>query len=157
MKDCLRYAPMIGAREGELARDESSALAAHLAACPACRARAAALRATEGLVAEALLARASGRDFAPFVDGVMERIAAGRARSPFARLRRWVGAHRRSAGLAAAVPVLAALALVVYVRSDRPARELALVELDAVGNVSIVLRTEDGPLVLLGDGEPEDS
>jgi anti-sigma factor RsiW len=157
MTDCLRYAPMIGAREGELAPDEARALAAHLTGCPACRSREAALRQTEGLVAEALLARASRRDFGPFVDGVMDRIAARRARSPLARIRRWVGGHRRSAGLAAAVPVLAALALVVYVRTDRPARELALVELDTVGNVSIVLRTEDGPLVLLGDGEPEDS
>jgi anti-sigma factor RsiW len=153
MTDCLRYAPMIGSREGELGPDEARGLAAHLAACPACRARAAAFAATEGLVAEALLARAAGRDFAPFVDGVMERIAARRL-SPLGRLRGWLGAHRRSAGLAAAVPVLAAAALVVYVRSDRPA---ALVELDAVGNVSIVLRTEDGPLVLLGDGGTEDS
>jgi anti-sigma factor RsiW len=156
MKDCLRYAPMIGSREGELGPDEARALEAHLAACPACRSRAAAFAAVGGLVAEALLARASQRDFAPFVDGVMERIAARRL-SPMERLRRWLGLRRRSAGLAAAVPVLAALALVVYVRSDRPARELALVELDTVGNVSIVLRTEDGPLVLLGDGGTEDS
>ncbi|HSN90527.1 MAG TPA: zf-HC2 domain-containing protein [Anaeromyxobacteraceae bacterium] len=147
---------MIGSREGELAPDEVRALAGHLAGCAPCRAREVELRRTEGLVAEALLARASRRDFGPFVDGVMERIAAGRARSPLARLRDWALGHRRAAVLATAGPVLAALALLVYVRAEH-APELALVELDTVGNVSIVLRTEDGPLVLLRDAEPEDS
>ena len=41
MKDCLRFAPMIGAREGELSAEEGTALEAHLATCPACRAMAA--------------------------------------------------------------------------------------------------------------------
>ena len=76
MKDCVRYAPMLGAREGELSREEQSALDAHLQACPGCRALAADLAALDGLVGESLMARANARDFAPFVDGVMARVGA---------------------------------------------------------------------------------
>ena len=155
MKECLRYLPMIGAREGELDAAEEAALRTHLDGCASCRATEVSLRATDGLVAEALLAEGSRRDFAPFVDGVMERIERKRARSPWARLARWLESHRRAA-FAAAAPILAALALVVYVRSERSERhQLALVELDAEGAISIVLKTQDGPLVLLGASEPE--
>jgi anti-sigma factor RsiW len=158
MKDCVRYAPMIGSRPGELAPEEVRGLAVHLAGCEACRRLDAEVRAQDGLVAQALLAEASRRDFAPFVDGVMARVEARRARGPLAAFRAIVAAHRRlAAALAAAIPVVAAVAVVVYVRSERtPADRLALLELDSVGEVSMVLRTDDGPLVLLADG-PEGS
>jgi anti-sigma factor RsiW len=157
MKECLRYLPMIGAKEGELEAAEEAALRAHLAACASCRATQAAFRATDGVVAEALLAQAGRRDFAPFVDGVMERIERGRARSPWAKLGRWLESHRRAA-FATAAPILAALALVVYVRHEQAGHhELALLEVDAEGAISIVLQTQDGPLVLLGAAEPEGS
>ncbi len=52
MKDCLRYAPMIGAREGELEAAERAGLAAHLDGCAACRARAADLAAALGSSSE---------------------------------------------------------------------------------------------------------
>jgi anti-sigma factor RsiW len=155
MKDCVRYAPMIGAREGELDAGEARDLAAHLASCATCRAVEATVRATDGLVAEALLAEAARRDFAPFVDGVMARVAA-RPAGALGRLRAWLGGHRRLAGALAALPVVAALAVVVYVRTERPARDtLAQVELDSEGDVATVLRTDDGPLVLLGDTKAE--
>jgi anti-sigma factor RsiW len=138
---------MIGAREGELAPGEAEALAAHLAACAGCRALAADLAATEGLVAEALLARANARDFAPFVDEVMARVRRAERRGVSA----WLARHRRAAA-AALVPALAALALIVYVRSDGGRDEIALLELSSEGEVTTVLQTVDGPVVLL-EGE----
>ena len=79
MKDCLRYAPMLGAREGELDAAERSALAGHLAGCDACRARLADLAALEGMVGEALMREAARRDFAGFADQVMARVERRRA------------------------------------------------------------------------------
>ncbi len=76
MKDCVRFAPMLGAREGELTQDEQRALDAHLEGCADCRATAAELAALDGLVGESLMARANSRDFAPFVDQVMARVGA---------------------------------------------------------------------------------
>jgi len=153
MTDCVRYAPMIGAREGELKSEERTGLAEHLDGCAACRARAAAQRATAGLVSEALLAQANRRDFGPFVDGVMARIE--RRRSPrgiVARLRAAVVHHPRITFGAALAPVVAALAILVYVRTahDEVARVL---ELNSEG-VDMVVQTSDGPLVLIDD-EPE--
>jgi anti-sigma factor RsiW len=139
---------MIGSRPGELSAAEAAALEAHLATCPACSALAADFAATEGLVAEALLAQANARDFAPFVDEVMARVAP-RERS----LRGWVARHRRAAA-AALVPVLAALALIVYVRLDGGREHIALLELSSEGEVTTVLQTSDGPVVLLA-GESE--
>jgi anti-sigma factor RsiW len=155
MKDCVRYAPMLGAREGELSSEEQSALDAHLQACPGCRALAADLAALDGLVGESLMARANARDFAPFVDGVMARVGAkGSARPAPVEGRGFLGwfrAHPRAA-LASLVPVLAAVALVVYVRTesgdDGP---VALFEMATEGEVTMVLQTSDGPVVLLGE------
>ncbi len=144
MKDCIRFAPMIGAREGELTPGESKVLEAHLAECGTCRAIAADFAATDGLVSEALLARANGRDFAPFVDQVMERIARAERRG----VRAWLSRHRRAAA-AALVPVLAALAVLVYVRLDGGREQIALLELSSEGEVTTVLQTADGPVVLL--------
>jgi predicted anti-sigma-YlaC factor YlaD len=145
MKDCSRFAPMIGAREGELSAADARALQAHLAACPACAAYARDVAATDGLVAEGLLARAAERDFAPFVDQVMARVDRAERRGILG----WLGRHR---GVAAATlaPVLAALALIVYVRLDGGSRgEIALFELYSEGEVATILNTMDGPIVLL--------
>jgi anti-sigma factor RsiW len=135
---------MIGAREGELSDAQARALEAHLAGCVACRAIAADAAATEGLVSEALLARANERDFAPFVDEVMARVARRERRG----LRAWLSLHRRAAA-AALVPVVAALAVIVYVRVDGGREPMALLELSSEGEVTTVLQTVDGPVVLL--------
>jgi anti-sigma factor RsiW len=163
MKDCIRYAPMLGAREGELSPDEQRALDAHLEGCAGCRATAAELAALDGLVGESLMARANARDFAPFVDQVMARVALRQAQGErtgsgaTARARRgflgWLFAHPRAA-FASLVPVVAAAALLVYVRvSSGGSGEVALFEMATEGEVSMVLQTKDGPVVLLDDGE----
>ncbi len=152
-KDCLRYAPMIGARPGELPEADAHALSVHLQGCRTCQAVAAEVEATDGLVAEALLARANARDFAPFVDEVMARIGAPRApASLLARLRlHW----RAFAVSAAALVVVAAGAAFMYVRStavEEPHERVAAVSMELQGG-STVLETSDGPVVLL---EPDD-
>lgn len=163
MKDCARFAPMIGAREGELLPAEASAFEAHLAACGSCRAIAADVAATEGLLAEALLAKANARDFAPFVDDVMARVglparAEGSVREGATASKRahgfwsWLAGHRRAAA-AALAPVLAAAALLVYVRLDGGPEQVAMLELYSEGEVTMVLQTADGPVVLLSAAE----
>ncbi len=149
-KDCVRFAPLIGAREGELSRDEARALEAHLGGCAACRARAADLAATDGLVSEALLAAASARDFAPFVDEVMARIGAAPERRGLAA---WIARHRRALA-ATLVPALAAVAVIVYVRIEEGARpqQYALLEVASEGDATTILQTSDGPIVLLNEG-----
>jgi anti-sigma factor RsiW len=144
MRDCIRFAPLIGAREGELTPGEAKALALHLRECGTCSATAADFAATDGLVREALLDRANARDFAPFVDQVMARV--GRAERP--GILGWLGRHRRGAA-AALVPALAAAALIVYVRLDGGRDQIAMLELTSEGEVTTVLQTSDGPVVLL--------
>jgi anti-sigma factor RsiW len=141
---------MVGAREGELAADDARALAAHLAACPGCRARAADLAATDGLVSEALMAAANARDFAPFVDEVMARVGAAPARRGLAA---WVARHRRALA-ASLVPALAAVAVIVYVRVEEGGRpqQYALLEVASEGDATTILQTSDGPIVLLNEG-----
>ncbi|HEY6003603.1 MAG TPA: zf-HC2 domain-containing protein, partial [Anaeromyxobacter sp.] len=95
MKECVLFAPMIGARPGELTAGESKALDAHLSSCSACRGVARSAETFDGLVGEALLARASVRDFAPFVDGVLARIEGAPRRS--AGFLSWLHGHRRAA------------------------------------------------------------
>ncbi len=159
MKDCVRYAPMIGAREGELSAEEAKSLAAHFAGCASCRAQEAAFRASDRLVSGALFAAANRRDFGPFVDGVMARIGARSRPEPLlARLRRTVSLHPRLAFGAAIAPVVAALAIVVYVRLDRHDEVARLFEMSSEGNVDMVLQTSEGPVVLFGaDEDPEGS
>ena len=152
MKACTRYAPMIGAREGELSEAEARELAAHLAACPRCRALAADLAATEGLVSEALLSRANARDFGPFVDQVMARTLR-QAQGGGGILSR-LHAHWKTAA-AAMVPALAALMVFLYVRDGQRPEELALLELTSEGNVATILETSDGPVVLLAPDESD--
>jgi anti-sigma factor RsiW len=149
MKDCIRFAPMIGSRPGELSPADANGLATHLLACPACQAMAADFEATDGLVSEALLAQANARDFAPFVDEVMARVGRAERRG----LGGWLARHRRAAA-AALVPALAALAVIVYVRVDGGDDPIALLELSSEGEVTTVLQTADGPVVLLA-GESE--
>jgi anti-sigma factor RsiW len=148
---------MIGSREAELAPAERAALEAHLAGCEGCRAWAARLAATEGLVSEALLAAAGRRDFAPFVDQVMARVERERPRSLLERLARGVRLHPRLALGGAAAPLVAALALVMYVQ-HRHGGELAdarLLEVSAEGRATTIIQTSDGPLVLLDDDDDE--
>ena len=170
MKTCLRFAPMIGSREGELPVEEARALAAHLSECPTCRGLANEVEATEGLLSEALLAKANARDFGPFVDEVMARVqanplalgagSAGRARSRRAVPARWTSAfallraHWKLA-TGAAVAVLVAASVFMYVERDvsEPEEQLASLEMELEGG-STVLQTSDGPVVLL---EPDDS
>jgi anti-sigma factor RsiW len=149
MTDCIRFAPMIGARPGELGVAEAQALEAHLATCETCRAIAANFAALDGLAGESLLARASQRDFGPFVDQVMARLE---RRPRRAGLLAWLGVHRRAVA-ATLAPVLAALAVIVYVRSSGGAPgEIALVEITSEGEATTVLETADGPVVLLDGG-----
>jgi anti-sigma factor RsiW len=159
MKDCIRFAPMIGARPGELAADEAKSLDVHLAACGACRALAADFAATDGMVSDALLARANSRDFSTFADEVMERVGQANPSTSLGRRPRhaqgermgfwaWVSRHRAAAA-GTLVPVLAALALLVYVRVEGGRDTIALLELSSEGEVTTILQTSDGPVVLL--------
>jgi anti-sigma factor RsiW len=162
MKGCIRFAPMIGAREGELTHEEAGALAAHLEACPACQALAANVAATEGLLAEALLARANARDFGPFVDQVMARVGAGAgvrsgrapARAGFlGSLLSGLRAHWVATSTASALAILAAVAAFMYVHRDvEQPEQLASIEISLEGG-NTVLQTSDGPVVLI---EPDD-
>jgi anti-sigma factor RsiW len=147
MKDCVHYVPLIGAHEGELTPEEQAGLDRHLAGCAACRAREADARALGPLVRDALMAEANKRDFAPFVDQVMARIERRPARRGVLE---WLTGRR--AAVAALVPALAAAALLVYVQTRPGAPEVASVmELTSEGEVTMVLQTADGPLVLLGE------
>lgn len=155
-KDCIRFAPLIGSREGELPAEDAKALAAHLAGCETCRALAADVAATDGMVADALMRSANSRDFSAFADGVMERLGleqapaaaeAGRARP--GGILAWIRGHRARAAAAALVPVLAALLALVYVRLEGGPGPAALMELSSEGEATTVLQTADGPVVLL--------
>ena len=108
MSECTHHAPMLTARPGELSPAEEAALARHLEACVHCRAQRAVFLATEGLLAEGLLAKAAERDFAPFTDAVMARVA--RRHSRPGRVFDWVSHHRVRAVLSAALPAFAAAA-----------------------------------------------
>lgn len=153
--ECTLHRPRIGSREAELTGAERAALEAHLAGCEGCRAWAAGLAATEGLVSEALLAAASRRDFAPFVDQVMARVEGGRPAPFLERVRRALRLHPRLVVGGALAPLVAALALVMYVAS-RPGGELAdarLLEVSAEGGATMIIQSSDGPLVLLDDDD----
>jgi anti-sigma factor RsiW len=157
MSDCTRIAPMLTARPGELGADEQAALERHLATCVHCRAQRAVFLATEGLLAEGLLAKAAERDFAPFTDAVMARVA--RRHSRPGRVFDWVSHHRVRAVLSAALPAFAAAALVVYLHgptADAVPPSHHLFELTSECGVSTVLKTEQGPVVLMNDDDDGD-
>jgi anti-sigma factor RsiW len=150
MRDCVRFAPMIGARPGELSDEEARRLADHLALCEACQARLEDEEALSGMLPQALLEDANRRDFSAFADEVMGRIGASeRGAGLFSRLGRWARRHRAAAAFSALAPALAALAVVVYL--DRAATpEPMVVEVSAEGRAPILLETSEGPVVLLG-------
>ena len=147
MKDCVRFAPLLGARDRELTPAEAAALAAHLSSCDRCRAIAADLAATEGMVRDSVMARANARDFSTFADEVMAKV--GRAERP--GFLGWIGRHRAATAAGTLVPVLAALALLMYVRVDGGREQVALLELSSEGEATTVLQTTDGPVVLLAE------
>ena len=152
MSECVRHAPLIGARQGELTEEEATSLALHLETCARCQAWVKEAAATDGLVGEALLARAAGRDFAPFVDQVMARI--GDAEPHRGGVLGWLN-HHWKVTLAGLAPALAALAVFLYVRSESDFRDqVALLEISSEGDIATVLQTKDGPVVLL---TPEES
>jgi anti-sigma factor RsiW len=155
-RECALVAPMLEARDGELSAEERALRAVHLEGCHGCRARQADLEATEGLVREALLAEAARRDFAPFVDGVMERVEAAerRRRGVLGGVLGWARRHRAAAAATALAPTLAAIALIMYVASPGTPAPFAVVEVVAEGTAPMVLQTSEGPVVLLGDDDP---
>jgi anti-sigma factor RsiW len=164
MNPCVRFAPMIGARPGELPDEETRALAEHLAACDACQARLADEEALSGMLSEALVDEANRRDFSTFADGVMGRIpgyassvSARPRRGAFTRLSAWARAHRALALASAFTPAAAAAALVVYltVGNGSPPEQQATLEVSAEGRGAMVLETSEGPVVLLGNGDSE--
>lgn len=155
MSECTRIAPMLTARPGELTPVEEAALSRHVESCVRCRAQRTAFLATEGLLAEGLLAKAAERDFAPFTDAVMARVT--RRHSRPGRVFDWVSHHRVRAALSALVPALAAAALVVYFHG--PTADVTpphhLFEMTSDG-VSTVLKTDQGPVVLMNDDDDGD-
>lgn len=144
MKDCTRFAPMLGSRPDELPPSDASALSAHLSTCPTCQSLSSDLTATDGMVSDALSRAAAARDFSTFADEVMARVA--RAERP--GLWGWVRRHR-AATAASLVPVVAALAVIVYVRVEGGPGPVAMLELSSEGAATTVLQTADGPVVLL--------
>jgi len=147
---CLRFAPLLGSRPGELSGAEEEALHAHLAGCDACQARLADSLALGTALSEALQAEAARVDFAPFVDQVMARVERPAGVRGFLR---WLRSHRLVAATTALAPTLAALGLIVYLSrgGSEPAPMAGDVEVTAVGRVPVVLSDEAGPVVLLGD------
>jgi anti-sigma factor RsiW len=172
MNACVRYAPMIGARPGELSDEDARGLAEHLATCEACQARLADDAALAGMLPDALMAEANGRDFSTFSDGVLERIpvyrgeavaesvrAERRARgaSPeskraggwLAPIAAWVRHHRLAAAASALAPAVVAVALILYL--GRQAAPEPSVDVSTEDGGAMVLETSEGPMVLFGD------
>jgi anti-sigma factor RsiW len=153
VSDCVRVAPLLGARPGELSEAESAELRAHLPGCASCRALEAELAALDGLVAEGLGRAAARRDLASFSDGVMARIPASAWRNapapaahPRPRILAFLGRHRILAALA---PALAVLALYLYI--ERSGAAEAGVEVASETLAPMVLETSDGPVILVGE------
>jgi anti-sigma factor RsiW len=157
MTECATYQPMIGSRPGELSAAEAGALEAHVAGCQACRRWAAELASTEWLVSEALQAAAARRDFAPFVDGVMARVEAARPVPLLARALRAMRLHPRLVIGGALAPLVAALALGLWLqaggRNDLAAA--SQLEVSAEGGATTIVQSADGPLVLIDDDDEE--
>ena len=153
--ECTRFAPMIGARPGELSDDEARGLAEHLAACDACQVRLADEEALSGMLSAALMAEANRRDFSTFSDDVLARIPAYRSREAragwLAPMAAWVRRHRVAAAASAFAPALAAVALIVYLGRE-PAPEPDL-DVSTEDHGATVLETSDGPVVLIGNAD----
>jgi anti-sigma factor RsiW len=155
MSECSRYAPMLTARPGELPAAELQALARHLDGCVHCGALRASFVATDGLLGEGLLAKAAERDFAPFTDAVMARVS--RRHSARGRIFDWVSHHRVRAALSALAPAMVAAVMVVYFRGAAPEYAVAphVFEMTSECGVTTVLKTEQGPVVLMGDDDDD--
>jgi anti-sigma factor RsiW len=139
---CVHIAPMLGSRPGELSEEERRLVTEHLAGCQACRGRAADLAAVSGLLSDALMAEANRRDFSTFSDGILERIGARR--------------RRRRLWFVLAAPIAAvSAALVLYFASGSSDQHAPLIEVSAEGRGAIVLQTREGPVVLIGEADPE--
>ena len=151
MRDCARYAPMLGARDGELDAPERAALEGHLAGCAACQARLADLSALQGMVGEALAREAARRDFAEFADQVMARVERRRA----GLLRSFFRRHRALAVGTALAPTLAAAALIVYLELRGGGAGEPGIEVVSERYAPMVIETDEGPLILLGDDDSE--
>jgi len=156
MTDCDSFLPMIGSRPGELSAAEAQALDAHVAGCAGCRRWAAEMASTEWLVSEALLAEAGRRDFAPFVDGVMARVEAARPMPLLARALRALRLHPRLVVSGALLPLVAAMALGLYLQEGGRAdlADASQLEVSAEGATTII-QSSDGPLVLIDDDDEE--
>ena len=151
MTPCLKYAPMLGAKPGELAQAEESALHAHLAGCDACQGRLADAQVIGDLLTTSRRDSANSVDFSTFADGVMARVEVKRARRPgfFATLMR---------PMAVLAPALAAAVFLVYLGQRPSIHTTSLarageVEVVSEGHDTMVLNTEDGPIVLLSEVE----
>jgi anti-sigma factor RsiW len=153
MKACLRFAPMIGARPGELAEQETLSLAEHLATCEACQARLADEEALSGMLPEALMAEANQRDFSTFADGVMARVQPRRGVLPQAI--EWVRRHRAAAFVSAFAPAAVAVALVLYLTAGSGSDQHATFEVSSERGGAMVLETSDGPVVLIGSDDSQ--
>ncbi len=153
MTDCTRWAVMITAREGELSSEEEAGLHRHLAECEACQARLADERAIDGLVGEALLQEANRVDFSGFVDGVMERVEVSRQPALLGPWRRFWNEHRALALGGALAPAAAAAALVLYLAQPAGDAFLAAVDVSSEDGAAMVIQTDQGPVVLLGDSD----
>jgi len=148
---------MLTAREGELLAEEQAGLELHLAGCEGCRATREDLRAVEGLVGYGLLRAAAQRDFTGFADGVMARLggAEGHEEGVVRRLTAWLHDHRALAFGGALAPLAAAAALAVYLSFSAagPAPQEGELDVATEGRSATILRTSDGPVVLIGDDE----
>lgn len=153
---CAGAAPLLGSLPGELDPTEEALLGAHLATCEACRARLADVEALSGLVRDGLRGAAAQRDLAGFADGVMARIPAsawrGAPAGPLGRLRDFLRRHRVLAAASALAPALAALALYLYIgRTGGTGPSELSVEVTSEDLAAIVLDTNDGPVILVGE------
>jgi anti-sigma factor RsiW len=154
---CAGALPLLGSRPGELDPTEEALLRAHLTTCATCRARQADVEALGSLVTDGLLAEAAGRDLAGLADGVLARIPAsawrGEPSGPLARARAFFQRHRVLAAASALAPALAALALYLYIgRGGGPGAAGLSVEVTSEDLAAIVLETNDGPVILVGEG-----
>lgn len=151
MKACVRFAPMVGARAGDLSEEETVSLAEHLATCEACQARLADEEALSGMLPEALMAEANQRDFSTFADEVMARVE--RERGILPQLIDWVRRHRAAAFASAFAPAALAVALVLYLGAGSRPEQHATFEVSSEQGGATVLETSDGPVVLIGSDD----
>ncbi len=152
---CAGAGPLLGSRPGELDPTEEALLRAHLSTCTACQARQADLEAVAAVVEEGLLGEAARRDFSSFADGVMARIPAsawrGAPAGPLERFREFLRRHRVLAAASALAPALAALALYLYIGRSGGGPPGLSVEVTSDDLAAVVLDTNDGPVILVGE------